>query len=131
MKETRARLLVVDDDPAMLRAVERILAPAHDVVSCLSGEAALEAFREDGFNVAIVDIRMPGMDGFELTRAIKKLKPQTEVILVTGSVSDLDDKLVRSVKERAGFFPDPGVARFGVHGFLWMGRVRWPATNRP
>ncbi len=104
MKEKRARLLIVDDDPAMLRAVERILAPAHYVVSCLSGETALQAFRENGFNVAIVDIRMPGMDGFELTRTIKKLKPQTEVILVTGSVSDLDDTLVRSVKERAGFF---------------------------
>ena len=104
MKGSRSHVLVVDDDAAMLRTVERILSPAHEVRSCLSGETALEAFKDNEFNVAIVDIRMPGMDGFELTRAIKKLKPQTEVILVTGSVSDLDDKLVRSVKERAGFF---------------------------
>ncbi len=104
MKGSRSRIMVVDDDPAMLRAVERILAPMHEVHSFASGKAALEAVRSLEFNVAIVDIRMPGMDGFEVTRAIKTECPKMEVVLVTGSVTDLDDKLVRSVKERAGFF---------------------------
>src|SRR5207245_7060166 len=81
-----------------------ILSPAHEVRSFAAGEAALLAVRDEAFDVAIVDIRMPGMDGFELTRAIKAARPRTEVILVTGSVTDLDEKLVRSVKERAGFF---------------------------
>lgn len=104
MKATRSRIMVVDDDPAMLRAVERILAPVHEVHSFASGQEAVEAVRGVEFNVAIVDIRMPGMDGFEVTRAIKAECPKMEVVLVTGSVTDLDDKLVRSVKERAGFF---------------------------
>jgi sigma-B regulation protein RsbU (phosphoserine phosphatase) len=104
MKGSRSRIMVVDDDPAMLRAVERILAPVHEVHSFDSGQEALQALRGQEFNVAIVDIRMPGMDGFELTRAIKSEYPKMEVVLVTGSVTDLDDKLVRSVKERAGFF---------------------------
>jgi sigma-B regulation protein RsbU (phosphoserine phosphatase) len=104
VKGSRSRILVVDDDPAMLRAVERILAPAHEVRSFTSGKEALEAARAAEFNIAIVDIRMPGMDGFELTRALKSERPKIEVVLVTGSVTDLDDKLVRSVKERAGFF---------------------------
>ncbi|HET6277832.1 MAG TPA: SpoIIE family protein phosphatase [Candidatus Polarisedimenticolia bacterium] len=104
MKGSRSRIMVVDDDPAMLRAVERILAPVHEVRSFDSGQEALQALRGQEFNVAIVDIRMPGMDGFELTRAIKSEYPKMEVVLVTGSVTDLDDKLVRSVKERAGFF---------------------------
>jgi sigma-B regulation protein RsbU (phosphoserine phosphatase) len=69
-----------------------------------SGDQALAAFEKQPFDVAIVDVRMPGMDGFELTHAIKSASPRTEVILVTGSVTDLDDKLVRSVKERAGYF---------------------------
>jgi sigma-B regulation protein RsbU (phosphoserine phosphatase) len=104
VKPQRGRILVVDDDAAMLRTVERILAPSHDVSGFSSGEEALKAFYAEPFDVALIDIRMPGMDGFELTRAIKEARPATEVILVTGSVSDLDEKLIRSVKERAGFF---------------------------
>lgn len=104
MRGDRRRILVVDDDPAMLRTVERILAGAHEVRALLSGDEALRIIRQEPFDVAIVDIRMPGVDGFELTRAIKAARPRTEVILVTGSVTDLDEKLVRSVKERAGFF---------------------------
>jgi phosphoserine phosphatase RsbU/P len=104
VKSGKSRVLVVDDDPAMLRTVERILAPAHEVRGFTAGEPALQAVRQEPFDVAIVDIRMPGMDGFELTRAIKAANRRTEVILVTGSVTDLDEKLVRSVKERAGFF---------------------------
>lgn len=104
MKPLHGRILVVDDEPPMLRTVERILAPTHQVRGFGSGEEALQAFRREAFDVAIIDIRMPGMDGFELTRAIKADKPDTEVILVTGSISDLDEKLVRSVQERAGFF---------------------------
>ena len=104
MKPTHGRVLVVDDDPAMLRSVERILAPGHEARGFSSGEEALRAFRDQPFDVAIIDIRMPGMDGFQLTRAIKEIRPSTEVILVTGSISDIDEKLVRSVKERAGFF---------------------------
>ncbi len=104
MKPHHSRIMVVDDDPAMLRAVERILDRSHQVSSFSSGEKAIEAFRNDPVDVAIVDVRMPGMDGYNLTRAIKEIRPRTEVILVTGSVTDLDDKLVRSVKERAGYF---------------------------
>jgi serine phosphatase RsbU (regulator of sigma subunit) len=104
MKTTRGRILAVDDDAAMLRTVERILAGAHDVRSAASGEEALRLLKQEPCDVAIIDIRMPEMDGYALTRAIKEMHPATEVILVTGSVSDLDEKLIRSVQERAGFF---------------------------
>ena len=93
MKTSRGRILAVDDDPAMLRTVERILAGAHDVRSAASGEEALRLLRQEPCDVAIIDIRMPGMDGYAVTRAIKEIRPATEVILVTGSVSDLDEKL--------------------------------------
>ncbi|HKB07804.1 MAG TPA: SpoIIE family protein phosphatase [Candidatus Polarisedimenticolia bacterium] len=104
MKTGTARVLVVDDDPAMLRTVERILAPRHEVHGFSSGEEAIEAAKREEFDVAIVDVRMPGLDGFEVTRAIKALRPRTEVVLVTGSVTDLDDKLVRAIEERAFYF---------------------------
>ena len=104
MKPRSARVLVVDDDPAMLRTVERILSPRHHVLGCASGEEAIEAIKREPYDVAIVDVRMPGLDGFEVTRAIRSLRPRTEVILVTGSVTDLDDKLVKAIEERAFYF---------------------------
>ncbi len=104
MKTRSARVLVVDDDPAMLRTVERILSPRHEVRGFSSGEEAIEAVRGEPYDVAIVDVRMPGLDGFEVTRAIRALRPRTEVVLVTGSVTDLDDKLVRAIEERAFYF---------------------------
>jgi phosphoserine phosphatase RsbU/P len=104
MKTRSARVLVVDDDQAMLRTVERILSPRHEVKGFSSGEEAIEAVKREPFDVAIVDVRMPGLDGFEVTRAIRALRPRTEVVLVTGSVTDLDDKLVRAIEERAFYF---------------------------
>jgi len=104
MKGRSARVLIVDDDPAMLRTVERILAPRHEVRGCASGEEAVEMVKREPFDVAIVDVRMPGLDGFEVTRAIRALRPSIEVVLVTGSVTDLDEKMVRAIEERAFYF---------------------------
>src|SRR2546422_5871945 len=81
----------------LFRSVERILSPRHHVLGRSSGEEAIEAIKREPFDVAIVDVRMPGLDGFEVTRAIRALRPRTEVILVTGSVTDLDDKLVKEI----------------------------------
>ncbi len=104
MKTRPGRVMVVDDDPAMLRTVERLLATRHEVRGFLSGTEAVEAFRREPFDVAIVDVRMPGLDGFEVTRTIRAIQPRTEVILVTGSVTDLDDKMLRAIEERAFYF---------------------------
>lgn len=104
MKTRSGRIMVVDDDPAMLRTVERLLAPRHEVRGFLSGAEAIESFRRDPFDVAIVDVRMPGLDGFEVTRIIRSVRPSAEVILVTGSVTDLDDKMLRAIEERAFYF---------------------------
>jgi len=104
MKGRSARVLIVDDDPAMLRTVERILSPRHEVRGCSSGAEAIQTIRREPFDVAIVDVRMPGIDGFEVTRAIRSIRPRTEVVLVTGSVTDLDEKMVRAIEERAFYF---------------------------
>jgi CheY-like chemotaxis protein len=100
----RARILVVDDEPGMLRAVERVLSGDHHVVGTrLSREALAVAddFRPD---LAIVDIRMPDLDGFELMAKLKTRFPALDVILMTGSVDDLDDKLVRAIRSPAFYF---------------------------
>lgn len=99
-----SRILVVDDEPGMLRAVDRVLSGAHQLVGCRSSKDALSVAAEFRPDLAIVDIRMPDLDGFELMARLKTRFPDLDVILMTGSVDDLDEKLVRAIRSPAFFF---------------------------
>ena len=99
-----ARILVVDDEPGMLRAVERVLSQDHQVVATHQSREALRIATEFRPELAIVDIRMPDLDGFELMARLKAHFPTLDVILMTGSVEDLDDKLVRAIRSPAFYF---------------------------
>jgi sigma-B regulation protein RsbU (phosphoserine phosphatase) len=99
-----ARILVVDDEPGMLRAVERVLSQDHQVVATRLPLDALRIANEFRPELAIVDIRMPEVDGFELMAQLKARFPALDVILMTGSVDDLDDKLVRAIRSPAFYF---------------------------
>src|SRR5262249_7057319 len=99
-----ARILVVDDEPGMLRAVERVLASQHHVVGTRLSREALTVANEFQPELAIVDIRMPDLDGFELMARLKARFPGLDVILMTGSVDELDEKLVRAIRSPAFYF---------------------------
>jgi serine phosphatase RsbU (regulator of sigma subunit) len=100
----RARILVVDDEPGMIRAVERVLSEDHDVVGTRLAREALSLANEFHPELAIVDIRMPDLDGFTLMAQLKARFPALDVILMTGSVDDLDEKLVRAIRSAAFYF---------------------------
>jgi phosphoserine phosphatase RsbU/P len=100
----RARILVVDDEPGMLRAVERVLSADHQVVATRLSRDALSIASEFRPELAIVDIRMPDLDGFELMAQLKDRFPALDVIVMTGSVDDLDEKLVRAIRSSAFYF---------------------------
>ena len=100
----RARILVVDDEPGMLHAVERVLSDEHHVVGTRLSREALAIASELAPDLAIVDIRMPDLDGFELMTRLKACLPTIDVILMTGSVDDLDEKLVRAIRSPAFYF---------------------------
>ena len=100
----QARILVVDDEPGMLRAVDRVLSRDHHVVGTRLSRDALSMAGEFHPELAIVDIRMPDLDGFELMARLKARFPGLEVILMTGSVDDLDEKLVRAIRSQAFYF---------------------------
>lgn len=103
-ERTKSRILVVDDEPAMLRAVERILERQHRVFCHSNPQQALEQAPSQRPHLAIVDVQMSGMDGFDLTRALKRLDPQLRVILMTGSAYGTDEKLIRAIEEQAFYF---------------------------
>ncbi len=101
---TGSRILVVDDEPGILRAVERVLGDIHHVCGTSSSKDAVALAAEFLPALAIVDIRMPEVDGFELMARLKTRLPQVDVILMTGSVDDLDEKLIRAIKSPAFYF---------------------------
>ncbi|MFQ5599326.1 MAG: PP2C family protein-serine/threonine phosphatase [Candidatus Krumholzibacteriia bacterium] len=99
-----ARILVVDDEPGIQRTARRILGRHHRVTLASSGAEALEVLAREPHDLAIVDVRMPGMTGFEALKSIKAQFPDTEVIIMTGSISNPEEKLVEALRERAFYF---------------------------
>ena len=82
------RVLVVDDEEDFLETlVIRLSKRNIDPTGCRSGEEALETMREKPFDVVIMDVRMPGMNGIEVLRRIKEKYPRPEVIMLTGHAS--------------------------------------------
>ena len=96
-----ARILVVDNEPGMLRAVERVLSDGHHVIGTRLAREALAVADEFRPELAILDIRMPDFDGFELMAQLKVRLPALDVILMTGSIVDLDQKLVPAIRGAA------------------------------
>lgn len=101
---TPARILIVDDEPAMVRTVERILEIEYEVRGSSVPAEALDLAKTFQPDLAILDIRMADMDGFELMNALKQLAPGMRVILMTGSAYGTDDKLIRAIREKAFYY---------------------------
>ena len=95
---------MVDDEPGMLRAIERVLGTAHHVTACGSSREALRLAATVDPQLAILDIRMPELDGFELMARLKERHSDIDVILMTGSVDDQDEKLIRAIRGTAFYF---------------------------
>lgn len=81
----KIRVLLVDDEEKFVQLMtERLTIRGYDVTSSLSGEDALKEVKGYNFDVVILDVLMPGIDGIKTLREIKSIKPLTEVILLTG-----------------------------------------------
>ena len=83
--EDRIRVLVVDDEEVVRLGYRRVLSSdGFNVMAAGNGVEALELMGDDRFDVVLLDLRMPGMDGMQVLRAIKEQWPQSEVVVVTG-----------------------------------------------
>jgi len=84
----KCRVLLVDDERDFLEVLIRRLGKRDvDVRGVSSGEEALQYLQAKPIDVAVLDVRMPGMDGLTALRKIKKLDPLIEVIMLTGHAS--------------------------------------------
>jgi sigma-B regulation protein RsbU (phosphoserine phosphatase) len=101
---TLSRILIVDDEQGMTRSVERVLGQHYKVTTTRSSRDAIavaEAFKPD---LAILDVQMPELDGFELMERLQAIDPELDVIFMTGSIHELDSKLIRAIRKDAFYF---------------------------
>jgi DNA-binding response OmpR family regulator len=100
----KAKILIVDDEAMVRESLEEILKlEGYDTVTVENGDQALEALEQDGFDLVLLDLKMPGIDGLEVMRSAGKTAPDTKVILLTGHGS------LESAIE---------ALRFGAHDYL-------------
>ena len=79
------KVLIVDDEEDFVETiVKRLKDRGLDVVGATSGREALELMDGKEFDVAVLDVKMPGMDGIETLREMKKKNSKMEVIMLTG-----------------------------------------------
>jgi two-component system response regulator HydG len=85
MQNQRPRLLVVDDDRAILTLIGTIaLAEGFDVATTVNGEDAMKQLRHRPAELVLLDLRMPGITGLDVLRAIREVSPRCKVVLITG-----------------------------------------------
>jgi DNA-binding NtrC family response regulator len=97
LTKPRIRVLVVDDDQAMLTTLEAILSADFDVVMARSGRDALRLLDAKSFHVVCTDYQMPAMNGLELLNQVSTREEYISCLLVTG-----DDEYFK--RESAGGF---------------------------
>jgi DNA-binding NtrC family response regulator len=81
-------ILLVDDEKTMVKYLSRrLIKRGFEICVAYSGLTALEEIKKSDFDVVLLDVLMPEMDGIETLKEIKQIKPKTEVIMLTGHAS--------------------------------------------
>jgi nitrogen regulation protein NR(I) len=98
----RKHILIVDDEPSIRKVLgAHLRRDGYDVTVAASGVEAIETLQEEGADLVITDLRMPGMDGLELLRWVKQSYPGLPVIMLTahGTVDSAVEALKRGAQD--------------------------------
>jgi CheY-like chemotaxis protein len=94
------KVLVVDDEESVGLGMSEILKDeGFEAGFVINGVDAVEEVRKNGYRLVFMDIIMPGMNGLETFREIKKIRPETRVILFTGYFRDAEDVILQGIRE--------------------------------
>lgn len=105
--EEKEKILVVEDELELLQGVKKILTKqGYQVETASDGIRAAEILKEHRFAVSILDLKLPGMDGFEVLKKVKDTNPDTEVIIMTG-YGDVDSAIKALKLEASDFITKP------------------------
>ncbi len=87
-----SKILIIEDEAAIRRVLVKILSEESDtyqVEEAVDGLSGIEKIKKDDYDLVLCDIKMPKMDGVEVLEAVKKIKPETPVVMISGH-GDLD-----------------------------------------
>ncbi len=84
MPESREKILLVDDEPAVLSALETLLEDAYEILTAANGISAWQILQDEDIAVAIVDLTLADLSGLDLLRRLRENNLATELIMVTG-----------------------------------------------
>ena len=88
-----ARILIVDDEPAVQVTIRLLLERAgHRVVTAGDGRNGLAIFAAEAFDLLLLDICMPGMDGLETMRRVRQQRPLIPIIVMSGHLMPSDSR---------------------------------------
>ncbi len=83
------RILVVDDDEALVEILQKGLSlHGYSCEATKRAASALELIEKDSFDIMIADIIMPDMNGLELTKRVKRIRPEMIIVVITGHIED-------------------------------------------
>lgn len=83
--EKKGKILILDDDPVVTLSCKRILgAEGYSISTVDKGEEALNKLSKEDFDLLISDVKLPGMSGMEVLKEARVIKPQTDVVIITG-----------------------------------------------
>ncbi len=82
------KVLLVDDEKDFVESLaQRLELREFEIQTALEGDQALNLIRENGYDVVVLDVLMPGKDGIEILREIKNIQPLIQVIMLTGNAT--------------------------------------------
>jgi DNA-binding response OmpR family regulator len=94
----KLRVLLVDDEQEFVETMaDRLQMRDVQATTAYNGEEALSAMEEKEPDVIVLDLKMPGIDGIEVLRRVKKAYPKVEVIILTGHGSEQDEEAARDL----------------------------------
>jgi CheY-like chemotaxis protein len=95
----RGKILLVDDEKDFLDSWKKLLESAdYDVKIASSGKEAIELVKQERPDIVITDLVMPGMDGVEVCKAVKKLYPDVIVVYISGYPVELEKNLMNFIR---------------------------------
>jgi CheY-like chemotaxis protein len=85
VEDPKARILAVDDEPIILDSFRKILVlDGYSIDTVETGQEALSLVRQNPYDFVFTDLKMPGMDGVDVTKGVKNLRPDIDVVVITG-----------------------------------------------